>query len=103
MSPDSFVTYLPDRSELNERFDQLHFREMDRRDLVAAVLQRSDDSIQSKVLALVLITYRLRNNLFHGLKVITLLNHQKDNLAHATNVLQVLMPYSGRYIYLAAA
>jgi len=34
--------------------------------------------------------YRLRNNLFHGLKTIDGLNNQRENLSHAIKVLQAL-------------
>ncbi|RYE38582.1 MAG: hypothetical protein EOP24_46620 [Hyphomicrobiales bacterium] len=70
-----------------ERFEGLHFRPADRRAHVERVLSGEVDDPSAKMLALMIIVYRLRNNLFHGLKSIEMLNDQVQNLATATRCL----------------
>ena len=51
----------------NHKFQSLHFRKNDRRELVEAVLLGNDVPPTEMVKALLIIAFRLRNNLFHGL------------------------------------
>jgi hypothetical protein len=66
------LAYFRDRyfqgGEFTYHFENLLFRKPDRRPLVEAVLTGKDDDLEHVVGALLLITYRLRNNLFHGAK-----------------------------------
>ena len=87
----------------NDRFERLTFRRNDRKELVADVLLERDVSTKNIILALLLIVYRLRNNLFHGLKTIDHLNNQRENLSHAIEVLQALIPKSNKYLYRKSA
>jgi len=48
------------------------------------------------VLASLIIVYRLRNNLFHGLKEIGALNEQVQNLDVACRVLAIVLLLAGK-------
>lgn len=51
----------------NERFNFLNFRPNDRENLVRGVLTNQNNDDHDKILAIGIIVYRFRNNLFHGL------------------------------------
>jgi hypothetical protein len=78
-------------SEFNRSFDSLHFRERDRREEVEAVLRGEKNDAESRMLAILIIIYRLRNNLFHGLKQISTLNSQIANLNMACHSLAAIL------------
>lgn len=73
--------------EFTYHFDQLLFRPRDRRPLVEAVLSDKDNDPVNVVAALLLIIYRLRNNLFHGAKWAYGIRGQQTNFAHGAEVL----------------
>jgi len=73
------------------RFDGLHFRQGDRRAHVEAVLQGAVMEPKASLLALMIIIYRLRNNLFHGLKTLEMLNDQVQNLENASRCLAAIL------------
>ena len=73
------------------RFEGLHFRLRDRKEHVEAVLQGVVAEPTAKLLTLMIITYRLRNNLFHGLKTIDMLNDQVQNLDNASRCLAAVL------------
>src|SRR5262245_9643237 len=83
------------QSRLNALFEGLNFRGNDRREDVEAVLRGERSDFTSQLLAVLIITYRLRNNLFHGLKAIGTLNHQVGNLDAACRVLASILQASG--------
>lgn len=68
-------------------FDQLLFRPRDRRPLVEAVLSDKDNDPVNVVAALLLIIYRLRNNLFHGAKWAYGIRGQQMNFTYGAEVL----------------
>ena len=74
-------------SEFNSLFKGLKFRKNDRQELVKAVLGGTQNDARSQLLAVMIIVYRLRNNLFHGLKTISMLNDQVSNLDTACKAL----------------
>jgi hypothetical protein len=78
----------------NARFENLLFRSNDRAELVEAVMAGERRDSESMVAAMLLIIYRLRNNLFHGLKWQYGLADQGGNFRHAN---QVLMEVLERY------
>lgn len=80
-SPDGF----------NDYFESLYFRPNDRRDHVEGVLSGRLATDGDKLLALMIIIYRLRNNLFHGLKTLEMLNHQVQNLNTASRCLAAIL------------
>lgn len=73
------------------RFDRLEFRWRDRRELVDSVLLGQNDEQHDVLLATLIIVYRFRNNLFHGLKSLDILNDQVDNLRTATYCLSIVL------------
>lgn len=73
------------------RFESLYFRPNDRRAHVEAVLEGHSTSLKDKILALMIIVYRLRNNLFHGLKTLEMLNDQVQNLTVASRSLAAFL------------
>ena len=73
------------------RFEGLYFRHSDRRTHVETALEGKATSPQDKLLALMIIVYRLRNNLFHGLKTLEMLNDQVQNLATASRCLAAVL------------
>jgi hypothetical protein len=73
------------------RFDGLYFRPNDRRHHVEEVLNGQRDNPRDKILALMIIVYRLRNNLFHGIKSVHLLNDQVQNLDNASHCLAAIL------------
>jgi len=92
------LAYFRDRyfqgGEFTHNFQQLLFRQHDRRDLVEAVLSGRENAPQEVVAALLLIVYRLRNNLFHGIKWAYGIKDQEQNFTHGSKVLMgVLSAY----------
>lgn len=75
----------------NQLFEGLYFRPSDRRAHVEAVLMGEATNPREKALALMIIIYRLRNNLFHGLKTLEMLNDQVQNLNIASQCLAAIL------------
>lgn len=69
----------------------LCFRQNDKRQHVEAVLGGDLLSPKCKLLASLIIIFRLRNNLFHGLKSIDMLNDQVENLNVASRCLAAIL------------
>ncbi|MFD1711380.1 hypothetical protein FVQ98_18535 [Ottowia sp. GY511] len=74
-----------------DRFSNLHFRKSDRRDLVESVLSSDTAPAADELLALMIIVYRIRNNLFHGLKSFEKLNEQTKNLDNASRCMAAIL------------
>lgn len=66
-----------------------------RREEVEAILLGRKDEVKDHLLAVMIIIYRLRNNLFHGRKAIAELKHQVNNLDVACRTLAALMKALG--------
>lgn len=79
--------------KLNDKFPYLYFRNNDRQSFVENVLLGASDNTNDIILASTIIVYRFRNNLFHGLKDITLINFQRENFEVANNFLQKTLTY----------
>ena len=90
-------------AECNHLFHGLRFRLSDRREHVEAVLRSEKNDPRSQLLAVMIITYRLRNNLFHGLKEIKTLNDQVPNLTMACRALAAIAQVSGAMIIVQEA
>lgn len=90
-----FISYFKDRyttnGEMNNSFHYLYFRNGDRRDFVQRVLLGEEIPIKDCVLATTIIVYRLRNNLFHGLKEMHSIDGQRDNFNNANQFLMKLV------------
>lgn len=94
----SFMPYLNyfqgryiEAGHTNRRFSQLLFRSPDKEALVADVLLGNNTSPDGIVLALLIIVFRLRNNLFHGEKAVSRLKYQVDNFNVANQVVATFL------------
>jgi hypothetical protein len=68
-------------------FHDLHFRGNDDKEIVERVLLNNHESPCNQATAVLLIVYRLRNNLFHGVKWAYNLQGQYDNFYYANMTL----------------
>ena len=93
--------YVSERA-LRPRFDGLRFRSRDHLAHVEAVLLGKRQDQEGQILALLMIVYRLRNNLFHGMKRIDMLNRQRETLDMGCRVLATLMQAHSGYLMLKA-
>lgn len=73
--------------DAGHRFDALRFQPNPFRTLVVEVLSGAREGHREILQALLLIIFRLRNNLFHGVKWQYLLHDQHGNFSHANAVL----------------
>lgn len=76
-------------------FDQLHFRKNDNEALVEAVLKREATQVGEVVAALLIIVYRLRNNLFHGTKWAYGIKGQLNNFTNANKLMMQAVELHG--------
>jgi hypothetical protein len=83
--------YLSEGEETNEKFERLRFRENDRKQTVEDVLKGKLVDPASIVFALLVIVFRLRNNLFHGTKNLFQLPEQGENFAVANRLLATVL------------
>lgn len=72
-----------------DAFNRLRLRGNDNRELVRQVLQSANNNPADKVAVLLIVIYRLRNNLFHGVKWADNIRGQRDNFNHANSALMV--------------
>ena len=75
-----------DNGKTNYRFNELRISSVNR-DHVESVLKKEETENTSVILALLIIVYRLRNNLFHGEKPIITLHDQNINFNIANHFL----------------
>ncbi|MNV27458.1 hypothetical protein D3C71_1186090 [compost metagenome] len=78
-----------------EHYVGLNLRKTDREAELRAVLDGSDASIRGRTLAVFLIVYRYRNNLFHGAKWDYGLADQFDNFTQANAALVIALDRFG--------
>ncbi|ARQ13724.1 hypothetical protein NXC12_PE00122 (plasmid) [Rhizobium etli] len=76
-------------------FNHLHFRKPDREDLVRAVIDGSDNDPRSRMAAILIIVFRYRNNLFHGVKWQYNLEGQFGNFTAANAILMKVLERYG--------
>jgi hypothetical protein len=74
-----------------DHFDHLHLRKNDRKLLVRAVVDGSDNDARDRVVAVLIIIFRFRNNLFHGVKWQYKLAGQLSNFTAANAVLMAML------------
>jgi hypothetical protein len=90
-----FLKYFANRyienGKTNRRFRMLNFQRRNKRELVEAVLMGNETAPEKILLAILIIVYRYRNNLFHGEKAIRDLPNQIDNFRNANQLLMVFM------------
>ena len=68
-------------------FDQLRLRRADQPDLVKRVLRNNATDLAEVAAALLIIVYRFRNNLLHGVKWAYEIRGQFENFSHAYAIL----------------
>ena len=81
--------------EFTERFPHLNLRRGDREDLVRSVLLGEKTDEFSTALTCLLIIYRYRNNLFHGIKDVNDLTFQRDIFEQSSMLLSRVLEASG--------
>lgn len=81
-----------------EHFQHLHLEEHNNavRTLARAVLSQQINNNRDQMIVLLIVIYRLRNNLFHGPKWQYRLGGQRENFLHANRVLKRAMEMDGR-------
>lgn len=75
----------------NHRFAFLYFRNKKSEQFCKDVLLGNITELNEIILGLVLIVYRLRNNLFHGVKNMAVIDEQKDNFGMANQILSKIL------------
>jgi hypothetical protein len=98
-------TFAPHLSYFRERYFQggqetahfphLHLRPNDRPALVRAVLQGQSQGLAEDSAVALIVVYRYRNNLFHGIKWGYALQGQLENFRHANAILMKGIELSG--------
>lgn len=90
-SYDDALRYFRDRyfdgGIFTPHFAHLHLRAADHEGLVRSVIDGSNDVPRDRMLALLMIVWRLRNNLFHGVKWSYERQGQLENFRHANSIL----------------
>lgn len=76
-----------EKGSFTHRFDHLHLRKNDAPGLVKKVLKTDEVPPDEIAAAVLIIVYRFRNNLFHGVKWLYALKEQLDNFIHANSIL----------------
>jgi hypothetical protein len=74
----------------------LNLRPADHPAVVEAVMKGDNNDPRDRMLALLMIIWRLRNNLFHGAKWAYQLRDQRENFTHASQVLMRLLDQHGQ-------
>jgi hypothetical protein len=77
----------------NGRFEHLNFRNGDRKEFVANVLLSNENVTSDIVLALSIIVFRYRNNLFHGSKNFMQIALQEENFRNANQVIKSILTH----------
>jgi hypothetical protein len=80
-----------DRVDFTPEFHALHFRKRDQRGVAEAFVSNSATDQANIIAGLLIIIFRLRNNLFHGTKWSYGIVGQFDNFRHANPTLMEFM------------
>jgi len=81
---------------LTYHFPHLGLRPSDHPDLVQAVIEGTNNDPRDRMLALVMIVWRFRNNLFHGAKWAYQIRDQRENFIQANLVLMRIIERHGQ-------
>ncbi len=77
-------------------FEHLHLRQTDQPALVRAVINGSNNDPRDRVVTVLIVVLRFRNNLFHGLKWQYKLADQLENFTNANRVLIKVLERHGQ-------
>ena len=80
---------------VTDHFQHLHLRKNNQQALVRAVIDGSNNDPRDRVVAVLIILFRYRNNLFHGVKWKYKLADQLDNFNAANHVLMKVLDRYG--------
>lgn len=83
------------QGEFTYHFQCLNLRPVDQPELVEAVISGANNEPRDRVLAVLLIIWRFRNNLFHGAKWSYRLRDQRANFTHSCHVLMRILERHG--------
>ncbi len=90
-----FLTYFQQRyienGAINARYPFLNFQPNNREPFVRDVLLGNLVGTNERILAMIIIVYRFRNNLFHGVKQMHLINEQRENFEIANDFLMTFL------------
>jgi hypothetical protein len=86
-----FLDRYYDGIDLTHHFYHLHLRSNDHPDLVERVVRRQSSDDVEILSALLIMVFRLRNNLFHGIKWSYEIQGQLENFRNANNLLMTVM------------
>jgi hypothetical protein len=92
--------YINFDGQASKRFEKLGFKHVPHSEKVLRVLKGHAANRDEFIHALLLIVYRLRNNLFHGEKDMTKINGQVENLTYGALILKDVIQASGRHVFL---
>lgn len=81
---------------LTHHFPHLNLRPSDHPDLVKAVIEGMNNDPCDRMLALLMIVWRLRNNLFHGVKWAYQIRDQRENFMYANIILMRILERHGQ-------
>lgn len=90
-----FCTRYFDQGSLTKHFGGLNLRRNDGPELVGAVLKGENKNDADNVAALLIVVFRLRNNLFHGVKWAYGIRGQLDNFTNANTALMAALETHG--------
>lgn len=82
--------------ELTYHYPYLELRKSDHQELVEAVIRGVNNDPRDRMLALLMIVWRLRNNLFHGAKWAYQIKGQRENFTNANAVLMRVLERHGQ-------
>lgn len=98
-SYDRNLAYFRDRyygdGQFTHYFEGLHLRNNDRPALVRSVLDGTDNGDRNRLIAVLIIVLRYRNNLFHGVKWQYKLAGQLENFKQANTMLKRVLEQHG--------
>lgn len=90
-----FIGYFRNRyvenGQLNGRYPHLHLRNSDNPQMVEDVLLERNTNTNDIIVVCSTIIYRFRNNLFHGIKDVARINHQRINFEAANSFMRRLL------------
>lgn len=96
------LAYFRDRyfanGEITYHYPFLDLRKADHPDLVEAVIRGANNNPRDRMLALLMIVWRLRNNLFHGAKWAYQIKGQRENFTQANAVLMRVLERHGQLV-----
>lgn len=87
-----------ENGEFTHHFDGLHLRQNDNPALVRGVIDGSDNGDQNRVIAILTILFRYRNNLFHGIKWQYHFVDQLENFRQANAILKRVLERHGNLL-----